>query len=673
MTTAPYAFLALIVALVSTSASASAKGDSLLALDLERRVGADTWQAIGADEDGAAFLDTLTGNEQWLEDLLDNGPLRRPDRVLSFLLRVWSADRELAERPVERATATAFALMTGMTDRDEEKTVARYSYYRDSFRAGLLNSAFEGLQTWERRFIARGAQWTNFSNPEALVYLRDRICWPRGQYVSACWQAPYRGHNCLADSVQGSMYYFPFRESFSCDPQMAIKVGGVCGALSNLGAAAAMANGIPAATMGEPGHCAYTVKVNDTTWKPAYSLSWKRSLHTSFHGSSWQALMLTQACFADREGVSRAGDIARRAHKAESDGRLKAADDLFERALSAHPVHYGLWLEWAAFGERLEKDEKWWRHWHERILRGLGEHEEPAWTLLKQHAWPKLIETLDDAQRTQLFLEYIDLLDEWGAGRWNVESAWTWMADRVGEPASEDRLLSAMATRLVDSTAFGPAYISWLHARVGADEQRWERALRSVLTAVRHPGDGTDTVLRRLGRDLLPTAAADDDVATFQKVGKIVSRLYEPISMEGLKPFPGKQLSEHGALRVCGTGNRYDTPEKHWGVLGPHGGWFHTSTTETPWVEVILPHHARLTGIVLHNRSGGYAHRIRGSRVLVSDDGESWEQVATVEGVHEIYRIDLRPAKPRCRYVRIERDGDCLHLKRILVYGHRSS
>ena len=59
--------------------------------------------------------------------------------------------------------------------------------------------------------------------------------------------------------------------------------------------------------------------------------------------------------------------------------------------------------------------------------------------------------------------------------------------------------------------------------------------------------------------------------------------------------------------------------------------------------------------------------------MLVSDDGESWEQVATVEGVHEIYRIDLRPAKPRCRYVRIERDGDCLHLKRILVYGHRSS
>ena len=81
------------------------------------------------------------------------------------------------------------------------------------------------------------------------------------------------------------------------------------GALSNLGASAAMANGIPATTMGEPGHCAYAVKIDDTTWQPSYSLSWKRGMHTSFHEGSWPGLMITEACFRDPRRVQKAGDL----------------------------------------------------------------------------------------------------------------------------------------------------------------------------------------------------------------------------------------------------------------------------------------------------------------------------------------------------------------------------
>ncbi|MAF65491.1 MAG: discoidin domain-containing protein [Planctomycetota bacterium] len=666
------ALLVLVPELEDAAASASPADDSLLAFDLERRAGAVTWSALTADAGGAAFLAELCDDAEWLSDLLDNGPLRRPERVLGFLLKVWSAERELASHPVERATATAFALATGMTDRDEREMLARYAYYRDSFRAGLLNSDFEGLQTWERRFIARGTQWGRFSSPESLAYLRDRINWPRRQYVSACWQAPYRAHNCLADSVQGAMYYFPFRESFVCDPQMAIEVGGVCGALSNLGAAAAMANGIPAATMGEPGHCAYTVKVDESTWQPAYSLHWKRSLHTSFFGASWQNLILTQACFSDREGVTQAAALARRARKALSEGHPKAADDLFERALSHHPTHYGLWLEWAELGERSEMDARWWRRWHELVLDGLAEHEAPAWNLLRRSAWPKLVETLDDEERAALFGEYVELLDTWGAGRWNVESAWTWMADRITAVEVEDRFLHETASRLVGSPTFGPAYAAWLHARVGADADRWERALRSLLTAARHPGEGPDAVLRRLGTDLLPKAAASGDLEAFQRVGKVVARLHEALPMDGVVPFPGDLLSAKGALSVCGAGNRYDAPERHWGVLGEHGGWFHTSTTELPWVEIALAHRARLTGILLQNRTGSTARRLDGARVLASEDGESWEVIATVAGAPEVHRIDLRAAKPRARFLRLERDGQCLHLRRFLVFGHRS-
>ncbi|MDP6762521.1 MAG: discoidin domain-containing protein [Planctomycetota bacterium] len=652
--------------------SSGEHSDALLAWDLERRCGAQTWSALQAEPEGPAFLAALCADEAWLVDLLDSGPLKRPERVLRLLMRVWRGEPDIARQPVERSTATAFALATGMTGGDETQMYARYAYYRDNYRAGLLNRAFEDLQTWERRFIARGAQWGRFSAVESLEFLRERINWPRAQYVRACWQAPYRSYNCLGDSVQGSMYYFPFRESFECDPQMAIEVGGVCGALSNLGAAAAMANGVPAATMGEPGHCAYTVKVDAETWQPAYSLNWKRSLHTSFHGTTWQELMLTQACFGDRSGVARSGELARRAHKAEADGRTRAADDQFARALQAHPTRYGLWSEWAEFGERTGMDEGWWRRWHDAVLEGLGEHEAPAWFLLRQHAWPKLVEVLDDEERGELFGEYIEQLDAWGQGRWNVEGAWSWMAGRITDPAAEDRFLRATATSLVRSADFGPLYAAWLHERIGADSQRWEDALRTLLTAIRHPREGTDAVLRRLAGIVLPEAATAGDVATFQRLGKVTARLHDPLPMDGLEPFPGDLLSAKGTLSVCGAGNRHDAPERHWGALGRHGGWFHTSTTEMPWVQVTLPHRARLTGILLHNRSGSTARRLAGARILVSEDGVEWESIATVEQAGAVCRIDLRETHPRGRFLRLERDGECLHLRRFLVYGHRS-
>ena len=68
---------------------------------------------------------------------------------------------------------------------------------------------------------------------------------PRGAH-------PYRGYNAFGDTVQGPMYYMPFKGTFGSDAEMAIEVGGVCGSLSHVGAAAAIASGIPAMTMGEP-------------------------------------------------------------------------------------------------------------------------------------------------------------------------------------------------------------------------------------------------------------------------------------------------------------------------------------------------------------------------------------------------------------------------------------
>ena len=659
------------ILLVAVAAVASPLNRTRLFADLERWVGSEAWQAIQGTESGAKFLRELERDEAWLRDLMDSGPVRRADVVLVFLEELWARDPGLRRRPVDRGMATACALAKGMTDYDADWMRKRYEYYRDSHAAGLLNACYEGLATWERRYLARGCQWRGFADAEALEFLREEICWPRREYVHACWQAPYRSFNSLADSVQGPAYYLPFQGSYSCGPEMAIDVGGVCGALSNLGASAAMANGIPATTMGEPGHCAYAVKIDDTTWQPAYSLSWKRGMHTSFHEATWPGLMLTEACFRTPRKVQKAGDLARQAHAAERDGDLVRADASWRRALAAHGLHYELWLEWASFGERTSQDKGWWRDYHDALVDGLEDHEEPAWRILSKRVYPKLLKGLAEADKRRLFLRWIQSCDTWGGGRWDVESAWNWIFARL-DAKEQARLIPVMSRELIEPSAFGPACVAWLLGLHDPDSKEWNDVLKSLLRAMRSEQDGAAAALKQLARTTIPEAAARGDVSTFQAIGKAASRLSEPQPMDGIEPFEGKLLSDGGLLQVSGRGNRWDSPEHHWGVLGEHGGHCHTDNGAS-FIAVRLEHHAELTGIVIQNRAGGNMWRAGGSRIEISSDGESWEPIGALEGTHAIYRVGFEGERHRCSWVRIAKDTNCLHLHRFLVYGRRRS
>lgn len=106
-----------------------------------------------------------------------------------------------------------------------------------------------------------------------MEYCLEEVSLPAQGYTGACWYSPYLLNTPFGDSIHGPLYYAPFEGGWSSPAAMVRKVGGVCGSLSNLGASAALANGVPAVTMGEPGHCAYAVLGGEGKWQPAYSLS----------------------------------------------------------------------------------------------------------------------------------------------------------------------------------------------------------------------------------------------------------------------------------------------------------------------------------------------------------------------------------------------------------------
>ena len=664
--------------LLSTSAAAQSPPDAhdLLVWDLHRVAGDETLARLQSTDDGVAFLEALEGNDRWMHELLDSGPLQRGEIVLPFLFELWHTDPALTESDVHRSMAVACALAMGMRDLDPQWMIDRHDWFRNAWNAGLLNTGYGDLNTFERRFLARGLQRPSWTTADALEHLRERVCIPRQQYAGAAWRAPYRGHNAFGDSVQGPMYYMPFATSYGSSAEMAIEVGGVCGSLSHVGAAAAIAAGIPALTMGEPGHCAYAVQTKPHVWQPAYSLSWKRGLHTTMSRSTWPSLEMSQVAMTDDQRTHAAGTARRRALWLEDQGNIPKADASWRSACKANPLDESLWRGRAEFGQRHTLSGVWWNNLRDDLQSALlPAHPEPTWHLLQAHVFPGLLANAKAARKRASFKSYIGALDGWGPVRWNIEGAFNWAWKTAKTPGAKLALLTSTLVQMIDNTQLGAPYVAWAQDKV-KDKPELQTAFETaLLEQARGEGDGPTNVLTQMARTMLPAAAEAHDLETFQRIGKASSLLHESrMSLADMKvaPFAGELLSSGGALRIFKPGNRWDSPERHWGVLEEYGGWFHTQNGDTPWFEVELPRFGDLSGIILDSRPG-HPGRANGVRVLVSEDGEQWTQVAQTNSGNQLQRIDLGQTSPRARFVRFERDGQCMHYHRVLIYGERAS
>jgi len=674
------AVIALLLTTLSHHAAAQSLpgANELLVWKLHQIAGDATIAELKSTADGHTFLAALESNSEWMHELLDSGPVKNGNVVLPFLFQRWQADPALVNSDVHRSMATACALAMGMRDLDPQWMTDRHDWFRDNWDAGLLNSGYGDLSTFERRFIARGLQRPSWTTAEALEHLRERVCIPRQQYAGAAWRAPYRGYNAFGDTVQGPMYYMPFKGTFGSDAEMAIEVGGVCGSLSHVGAAAAIASGIPAMTMGEPGHCAYAVQTKPHTWKPAYSLSWKRGLHTTLTRSTWPSLELSQLAASQSDTVHAAGDHRRAAAWLEANDKQPQADGAWRKACAANPLDEHLWIGYADFGKRNNLSAIWWNRLHKDVTAALlPDHPEPAWHLLQKHVYPGLLADAKATRKRAAFKYFTAALKDWGPVRWNIEASWNWVWKTAKTPAAQQALLTSMLVQMIDNSTLGPPYVAWAQDKV-KDKAELEAAFETALleqAGGEGEGSGRKAVLKQMARTMLPAAADEHDLDTFQRIGRAASVLYEPgmtLVEANIQPFAGELLSSGGALRIFKPGNRWDSPEKHWGVLEEHGGWFHTDNGDKPWFEVEMPGYGHLSGVVLESRNG-QPGRAKGVRVLVSEDGEQWTKVGETPNGHTVQRIDLSDTHPRAKFVRFERDGQCMHYHRILIYGERAS
>ena len=109
-----------------------------------------------------------------------------------------------------------------------------------------------------------------------------------------------------------------------------------------------------------------------------------------------------------------------------------------------------------------------------------------------------------------------------------------------------------------------------------------------------------------------------------------------------------------------------------------NGKWgFHTAHEEKPWWQVDLEQREALDRILLYNRCDNCGGRNRRILVLLSDDGEAWNQAYQHDGTHFNGFPDKKPLVVKlggklARYVRLALDHKMyLHLDEVEIYPTR--
>ncbi len=667
----------------------------LARLDFIRTIGASALKQLTKETPAAAeMLAAMGGDLNWLENFMYSGPVKQGAAALKTLSMLVESDPDILREDTLRRIASTVALEFARNNWSGERALARYKYYAESWRGRKLNKNFDHLRYWETRIITGCASLDAFGDEKSLAWQRDNVRLPASLYTGAGGQVPYRLLGVAGDTVFNENYYRPFRPYFDdIQAEITREVGAVCGGVSHFGAYAALANGVPAMTMGEPGHCSYAVRVNGK-WKKCNSIYWKKSPGWGIFGErTWDFLLLTDDLYSDF-GRTLISDEARAlARFFASRGKIKLALNTFELALLAQPLNYPAWEEAAAaFSVHAPRDLDWWRDLHDLALQGLSaNHGEACATLLRKSIYPVLSPLMKDRRALMnLYTDFLKSQEDMGDNRWDIGPLLTSEFNSIANNKKDKIYYLQQVLRIfLEKPAFaGPALAWGLEATSSPDqdEEVEEAFQRMVLSAMRMSKRGDKDMWETCG-EAMYTASANKDRATFQAIGKLVGKKYKnkfPKKKPRFKGFSGMVVSEKGLISSGATIDPGGNVCLQWGVLQPTGGAIEVKFTGELGVTVELETPCKLNGVVLVFPSreavvnpamygaGGASAGARPFHVRVSDNGTDWVKVATIENPDAAaLRFDLRRTQPRARYVQVVRDGDMImtNVTGFYVYG----
>ncbi len=637
----------------------------------------------------AAQLADLSADLPWLQSLLYSGEQFPVARAVYLFLEMAEKDASILKDGRKRDIATAVAIEFARNNWSLGRAQARTAYYNKHWSQGRLNRQLDTLPMSQLRAMMGIKGEHKAGYVENYQWCLDNVHVPAEHYVgtgdfyAVCWRGTYRPNNIYGDSIHVN-FYETYGDAFETYGQEICCMGGICGALSHFGAYAAAGNGLAAQTMGEPGHCAYTVLV-DGKWCPAYSLSWQRWLHWSpWDGAGFfSSLQLSYDLYDDKniEKTMTAMNLETAARAMEEKSPEQALD-LYQAAMKVQPLNvssYRACFDLLAKNGSLEDKVQSMQMLCQTMPQVAPEM---AAYLMMSKGMP-LLDGAPAEARIAAATEFWKAIEGMGPATWDVANYITKQAEWVakGEEKPEVATLnfySELLSAVISKPDFTPAVMTWGNdwgAKQSPSVQKnlSQRTVQAITEASGH-GASVDTLLR----GALISSENMGDISAFYTLMKSVpeEKRYAG-GMPTWEPFAGELVSKGGLIRLSST-CEFDTPAMHAGILDPRGGKFHTGKDENAWVTVQLPYVCQINGVVIVP-TGNSTFRQQNMVVQVSANGEegSWVDVKDLGPAtpQRVTRVDMSANPQKALYVRILRKGgpEFFHLNGIYVYGKRVS
>ncbi len=659
----------------------------LAILRLIYQSGEEGLREVAKQHNGAEMLAELTSDLEWMSGLLYSGPTRNMDKALLNLALLYSRYTDDMGDPVARRIATTAAIEFAREGWGQREMEDRYIYYYSSYKLGKLNRLFNDLQYWETRLVTGCAEpgQSGWGSVRSMTWERDNVRLPAEGYLDAAYQIEYRLRNIAGDSVFDDKYLAPILKYTNNTTAWAHReIGGVCGALSHYGAYAALAAGVPAMTMGEPGHCAYTVRVNGK-WEKGNSIYWQHGLHKTFWKEySWDFLVLMQKLYEDRYMTLVSDQLVALGDLYSARRKMLAASRCYEDAVAVQPMNWPAWLRALGYLKlKNGQDAAKWTELHDRVVETLAaEFHHAAATMLSKYIYPNLFTLVKDRKvQNKLFDAFFAQCKGYGHNRWDVAPLLSAQMAGCTTPEEKfDYMKDALRT-LMGNPAYAGSVLSWgldAIATMQGDEAMKEKFTDLIINALskaRTSRKEVDATWAALGEAI--TAAADlGDRRTFQAIGKLASRKCKakfPKNKFRIRPIPGKIVSQTGLLTTKTelSGAPAQQACLHWAVLQKHGGAMPCKFEgEGDNIAIELENEAEINGVVCIFE--GKLKTDRDYVVDVSANGQNWTTVARVRPESDsMIRVDCRAQQKTARFVRLWRDGDKYEptIKAFYVYG----
>ncbi len=652
-------------------------------LEVIRTTDAGVMTTFAAESDKKKkFLAEFATDADWQELYLGCGLVPyHTDMGIDVLYRIWQEEKGKVKN---KGLAVALASVWGGGETDPNPPIAkknpsrynpvwRYKFFQKNAKRGLLHPGYKKLRPWELRFTVGIPQqdWDDQSFEWAL----ENINVPWDRYDYACWAAIYTDPSLFGDSVQGGMYNYPYADISWAEATH--RNGGVCGAMSHLGCVAAMAHGIPAYTVGQPGHCAYGFRIKRGDWRGGFGGPDGGMHNRIFGNQAPTSYLLMETVYKDDATIDKAYRHSFCAKALDAVGDKDGAIAMWEKTLEISPLHP---FFRASYHKLLKEKGITPAQAYDYLSKVIPLYENNGFASIDMAKDLKdSVAAMTDEQKADLYGKMHKVISgtpsSWAV---NIEPVMKEQAESLKTDAAREQYLAALfATHMgaEDATTFGKVLEWGVKTYVeGGNEAVFSKAFSKAAASAGKGGKMDDEQTKKMVaayNKAIIAAEQARSASAFRSITeaavKVAGKCPVNIELKASKELPGK-VAEAAMFRISTTSN-YDSPAWHADITAPTGGKCHTAKEEKPYMIVELPERKSLTGCIIRKTDGNEG-RMKKATVYTSEDGATWKPRETTDNMPKEWVVKFADGTPG-KWVKVEFENaapDFAHISHFVIY-----